>query len=130
MQQATIIMQPMDWAPLQDIDDIEPIGDADTACIHELYEVLKRHDKQDRFGLVMLHKHFEMQDDEILLERTETAQRRLVLEPAKISAPEAARSVQTSWRLSEAGGEMMRVCQRQCFRNIQGGHSDSGHRWV
>jgi hypothetical protein len=122
-----LVMRPMDWAPLKDIEDVAPLGEADAACMHDLFAVLKRHGKIDRFGVTLLHKHFPMAEDEVLLERTYSADRRLVLEPAKVGSDDIERSVQTSWALSEEGGQLVRGCYRRCFKNVQGGHSDGGH---
>jgi hypothetical protein len=118
----------MEWAPLEDIDAVEPIGEGDADCLREVYAVLRRHGKQARFGLTLLHKHFPMGDDEVLLERTNAATRQLVLEPAKADSPDVVRSIQTSWMLGEDGqGEVTRGCYRRCFKNVWGSHSDGGH---
>lgn len=123
-----LALRPMEWAPLKDIDDVAPLGDADAACLKELYAVLKRHGKQDRLGVTLLHKHFPMNDDEVLLEHTDPVTRRLVLQPAKLDSPEIARSVQTSWRLTEDQGAVTNTwCERRCVRNIHGNHEMSGH---
>src|SRR3546814_14155981 len=87
MTATSLVLQPMEWAPLQDIDDVAPIGAADADCLKEVYEVLQRHGKVDRFGVTLLHKHFAMRDDEVLLERTDAAPRSLVLQPAKLDSP-------------------------------------------
>lgn len=127
MQTTALVMKPMDWAPLQDIDDVEPINDGDTACLQAVYDVLKQHGMQDRFGVTLIHKHFDMADDEVLLEQTNAAERRLVLAPAKLDSQEVSRSVQTSWMFGEMNGQIMRVCNRRCFTNVWGTHSDGGH---
>ncbi|HEV7284686.1 MAG TPA: hypothetical protein VGN75_07495 [Kaistia sp.] len=128
MTATSLVLQPMEWAPLQDIDDVAPIGAADADCLKEIYEVLQRHGKVDRFGVTLLHKHFAMTDDEVLLERTDAATRSLVLQPAKIDSPEIARSVQTSWRLMEGRGAVTNTwCERRCVRDIHGNHGMGGH---
>lgn len=129
-QPASLVMRPMDWAPLQDIDDVEPVNDTDTACLQAIYQVLKQHGKQARFGVTLIHKHFDMGDDEVLLEHTDVAGRRLMLAPAKLGSEEVASSVQTSWMFAEADGEVIRACYRRCFRNVWGEHSDGGHYWA
>jgi hypothetical protein len=127
----TLVMQPMDWASLSDIDDVEPVGVDDTACLQELYAVLKRHGKHERFGVTLLHKHFPVNDDEVMLEHIDSANRRLELRPAKKDSPEVARSVQTSWRLTEAvGPQPNTACYIRCVRNIYGNHENGGHYWA
>ncbi|MFT4075636.1 MAG: hypothetical protein QM647_08880 [Asticcacaulis sp.] len=130
MQTNQIVMRPMEWAPLPDIEDVEPLNDMDADCLSEIQAVLKRHGKQDRFGVTLIHKHFDMAEDEVLLEHTHLEDRRLVLAPVKTDAADVVRSVQTAWMFSDNGGELMRACYRRCFRNIQGNHSDGGHYWA
>ena len=128
MTATALVLQPMEWAPLQDIDDVAPVGAADADCLKEVYEVLQRHGKVDRFGVTLLHKHFAMTDDEVLLERTDRATRSLVLQPAKLDSPEISRSVQTSWRLTEDRGAVTNTwCERRCARDIHGNHGMGGH---
>ncbi|TWB15529.1 hypothetical protein FBZ89_114123 [Nitrospirillum amazonense] len=131
MSATALVMRPMEWTPLQDIDAVEPIGEGDTECLKEMYAVLKRHGKAARFGVTLLHKHFAMGDDEVLLEHTDPATRRLVLQPAKVDSPEVGRSMQTSWMLTEDQGAVTNTaCYRRCERNIHGNHEMGGHYWA
>lgn len=130
MQTGTLVVRPMEWAPLQDIDEVEPLGEADAECIRDLYAVLAKHGKERRFGVTLIHKHFAMEADEVLLEHTDAAARRLTLAPAKADSDAIRRSVQTSWMLGPSGEETVRGCYRRCFINVQGGHSDGGHYWA
>lgn len=60
---------------LPDIDQVMPFSAADEACLKELREVLVRHAATDRFGIDLLHSHFPMADDELLLEETDVENR-------------------------------------------------------
>lgn len=127
-QPLDLVLQPMEWAPLQDIDEVAPIGPADASCLKEIYEVLKRHSKESRFGVTLLHKHFSMTDDEVLLERTDKTTRSLILQPVKIDSPDVAHSIQTSWRLTENREAVANTwCERRCVRDIHGNHGMGGH---
>lgn len=53
---------------LPDINDVDPLSPADHACIEEIREVLLRRGCLQRFGLMLLHRHFPLSDDEILVE--------------------------------------------------------------
>lgn len=53
---------------LPHIDDLIPFSTEDEACLAEMKEVLRRHGKLGRFGLSLMHNHFEVADDEMLLE--------------------------------------------------------------
>ena len=128
MSATALVMRPMEWAPLEDIDDIEPLGEHDASCLRDVYAVLKQHGKHDRFGVTLLHKHFPMNDDEVLLERTDVASRSLILRPANIESPEIERSMQTSWRLTDDEGAVTNTwCERHCVRNIHGNHEQGSH---
>jgi len=115
MTAASLAIKPMSWGSLRDIDEVDPIGDSDAACLKGLYEVLKQHNKQGKFGVTLLHKHFPLGDDEVLLERTDHETRTLVLQPARIDSPEVKKSVQTSWMLIE-DGEVVPItrCYKPC----------------
>lgn len=129
---ATVLqMRAMNWTPLADIDDIEPIGASDADCLGELYAVLKRHGMHERFGVTLLHKHFALNDDEVMLEQTDAVNRRLELRPAKLGSAEVERSMQTSWMLTEDHGAVTNTaCYIRCSRNIHGNHENGGHYWA
>ncbi len=69
-------------------DDVEPFSENDLACFEEIRDVLKKHNKLGRFGLTLLHKHFELQDDEMLVENTDEERRIQVIQPMKKSEVE------------------------------------------
>jgi hypothetical protein len=62
-------IQPMQWAALPDLQDAPPIDDADLACLHELRDVLARHGKLERFAVHLVHRHFDLGEGEVLIER-------------------------------------------------------------
>ncbi len=76
----------LQWSTLLDIDDVKPIDESDSVCLEEIRDVLERHDRLDRFGVTLLHKHFDLGDDEILLETTDVGQREHWIRPVSQSA--------------------------------------------
>src|SRR4051794_17592187 len=62
---------------MQELTEIEPLGARDEACLADLYSVLERHGALDRFGLTLLHDHFEVDDAEILIETCDPESRTL-----------------------------------------------------
>src|SRR4051812_15073087 len=86
MSNATFEMAPMQWADLKDIDEVEPIGESDSECLAEVREVLKKHGKRDRLGVALLHKHFDMAGDEVLVEYSDKEERVLTIKPVKAEA--------------------------------------------
>jgi hypothetical protein len=112
MNTMTLEVAPTQWADLKDIDDIEPINNGDLECLAEVREVLKKHGKRDRFGVALLHKHFEMEDGELLVETTDRETRHLTIRPVK--QEEAGGTVPTIWMLTDGEGQAMVLCKNCC----------------
>jgi len=125
MSSATIEMAPTQWANLKDIHEVDPINDGDLDCLAEILDVLKKHGLQERFGVALLHKHFDMDPDEILVEQTNVEDRVLTISPVKAST--AGNTIQTIWMLRDGGPEAMLGCMQYCGKDVQGNHS-SFHR--
>ncbi|MEB2373375.1 hypothetical protein QMO12_29770, partial [Klebsiella pneumoniae] len=53
------------WGEINHIDNVRPIDDEDLPCLNEIFEILKKHNCIDRFGVALLHKHFDLQEDEV-----------------------------------------------------------------
>ena len=121
MSNATLEMAPMQWADLKDIDEVEPIGVRDYECLAEIREVLKKHGKRDRLGVALLHKHFDMVGDEVLVEYSDKEERVLTIKPVKAGA--AGNTVGTIYRLLDGGFESMMGCQQYCGKDVQGNHN-------
>src|SRR6516165_6854747 len=60
-----------DYAALQDMDttDVGVLGEDDRACLEELGQYLVAADAWQRFGIWLLHKHFEPAPGEVFVER-------------------------------------------------------------
>lgn len=97
---------------LPDIYDVSPVGPNDEACFAELREVLARHGALQRFGVTLLHQHFDMGEGEILVESIDVENRVLTLRPRPISYTRGGISVETSWRLDDPIAQ--RRCETQC----------------
>lgn len=70
---------------LPDIDEVVPINASDDECLREINQVLVKHGATSRFGVNLLHSHFDMAEDEVLLEETDIATRRQILSVVKKS---------------------------------------------
>jgi hypothetical protein len=119
---AFLEVAPLQWARLKDMDDVEPINDSDLTCLAEVREVLKKHGKRERFGVALLHKHFDIAPDEVLVESTDKEGRVLTIKPEKQEA--AGNTVGTVWQLLDGEFELMMACRFKCRRNDIGGHSN------
>ena len=85
MQQQHIIVESMQWNTLQHIADVKPIDDSDAACLEEVRQVLLKHGQTARLGISLLHSHFDLSDDEMLLETTDLEKREHWVRPVKKS---------------------------------------------
>lgn len=110
----TVTVAPVQWADLKNIDEVEPLNDSDHDCLTEVRDVLKRHGKLDRFGVALLHSHFDLQPDEIMLEAVNEADRTLVTSIVKQTS-EPANHIGTIWSLRD-DATTMAYCKQYCKR--------------
>lgn len=126
MHSAPVQMACIQWASLPDIAAVPTIGDDDYACLADLRDVLVRHKSLHRFGVHLLHKHFEVADDEVMVEYTDTDARTLQCQVEKRAyvGVDPSNRIETMW--SFAGEGATRVCDQQCVYN--NGHANRHYR--
>jgi Chaperone of endosialidase len=100
---------------LVDITQVVPRSDADQPLFTELYEVLKRHNALRRFGVSLLHQHFEISPDEVLLETTDKTDRTQLIQPIPKAELAGLDYIETSWRL-DGGPKPLMACICITFR--------------
>jgi len=93
---------------LPDISEVTPLSDKDQPMIDEIIDVLRRHGNLNRFGLVLLHQHFNLADDEVLVESTDKENRTQTTKPIKKDDLSRMNHTETSWRLDT--GKPMMAC--------------------
>jgi hypothetical protein len=79
-------------------EDVEYLGPEDEELFAELREVLLRHGAQDRFGVTLLHRHFDTKPDEALVETVDEEARTLTVRPTRLQPGDAPTA--TSWRFT------------------------------
>ena len=94
-------IQPMQWKPIIDISEVEPLTEDDKELFRDVRDVLKKYGALDRFGLSVIHKHFDIDEDEGLLECTDIENRTLVTKPIKMSEMDIENTTVTQWKLSD-----------------------------
>lgn len=104
---------PIQWSTLKDISDVKPLNDGDTDCFVEIREVLRKYDKLERFGVALLHSHFDLADDEIMLESSDEESRTLVTTAVK-QANAGTSNIGTVWMLREGDATTMSWCRSYC----------------
>lgn len=115
-----VTLAPVQWSNLKNIDDVSPLNDEDAACLAELREVLKKHAGLDRFGVALLHSHFDLAPDEIMLETTDAENRCLTTKPVKVDEA-GTNNVGTIWMLRDGAGDVITTWCRAYCRRIKGG---------
>jgi hypothetical protein len=110
-------LRPMNWNDLPDIEDLEPASEEES-CLAEVQEVLERHGKAGRFGIVLLHKHFELADDEVMMETWDPSTRTLTSRPVSVEDLAGKAIRPTTWRFDRPGMPVVGACAMGMY----GGH--------
>src|SRR4051812_34758293 len=100
---------------LTDIHAVQRRTTDDDACIAEIKAVLKRHDLDKKYGLTLLHKHFDLEPGEIMVEHTDVASRTLTSRPAPAADFDDANLVEVTWSLDS--DHVLSICAQRCFWN-------------
>jgi len=114
-----IHLEAVQKSALPDINDIQPLSDADFEVLQEIGEVLRKHKSAQRFGVCLLHKHFDLNDGEELIEETDIEKRISITCAQKISVRDE-RTIETMWRFPE-GIQAGTRCVQKCY--YTNGHS-------
>ncbi len=118
-----LAVQPMQWSTTPDIEDVAEFDTDDLECLREVRETLRRHGMVDRFGVTLIHSHFEIAADEILMEETDVASRTLRIRPIKLEEARKLDSRPTNWRFTEDETVVRAGCTcRRVGGNHQGDH--------
>ena len=111
-----------DYAVLADMDAtmVGALSEDDRACLEELGQYLCVTDAWERFGIWLLHKHFEPSHGEVFVERAIRASRKTVTTPVKRSAFDKQELSTTAIRFDDSlGGGVdvigMEFSQREDF---------------
>jgi len=94
------------YTALKDIDAVDPFTDDDRETLDLIREVLRKRNAIDRFGVTLLHDHFEVNDDEVLVETCDPVTRTLTIKPYRNEQLKEAdidedSYVQTNWRFDQ-----------------------------
>lgn len=108
-------LTPTSWSEFPDVDEVRPIDETDYAILNEIKDVLLKHNAINRFGVNLIHRHFELQKDEIIFETTDVEKRsqRIEVCPSSIIVDNK-RVLETQWVFN--GGSAV-VCVGYCDYN-------------
>lgn len=88
----------LDYTHLAYVDDLGDLDDCDRSCLSELHEVMSRCRRLTRVGISLPYKHFDMAEDEALVETSDSLNRILTIAPDIIAEYTVANYIQTVWR--------------------------------
>lgn len=105
------------------INDLHPIGakmsaldDQDTECLAAVRDVLAQYDRLNRFGVTLLHKHFDLRPNERLIETTDIENRVQTVSVVDESTLAGKDVIETAWRFFVEEGAMPTMgCIMGCF---------------
>ncbi|MEM9554506.1 MAG: hypothetical protein AAGC60_09615 [Acidobacteriota bacterium] len=117
-QSSPLVLESVQWSTLDHVDEIEPINEKDLAILEEIRGVIDRHGYHNRFGVALLHKHFEVHAGEVALEETDEEARISTVRVVEDNGEDANR-IGTMWRFKQdsLGPVSVTVCERQCDYN-------------
>ncbi len=106
----SLIANANDRNDLLDISEVQPLTDKDQPMVDEIYQVLKKHNALTRFGLTLLHKHFDIASDEMLIESVDSRTRTQTVMPFKKGELAGYDFIETAWRLDTGKAVMDCKC--------------------
>ncbi len=86
------------WNDLSEIIDVANLNQSDEKCLAELQAVIEKHGLEQKFGVSLLHKHFDIGNDEMLVETNSPSKQTLTLKPMAAAEVEADKLITTIWR--------------------------------
>jgi hypothetical protein len=99
-------MTALQWTNIAHIKDIGNISSEDHECLEEIRGVLARHNRLNKFGIALLHHHFDLHDTEVLVESVDPYGRTLSSAPVARSKIDWAKVMETLWRFGPNVGEV------------------------
>ena len=104
---------------LTDIDDTPDPSQSEREQLERLADFMAKEGMTERFGITLLHDHFPVSDDEILIEFYDAENRTLTTRPCPKTdlAKYTQAPRETQWRWDNASGLL---CLIHCINNGQG----------
>ncbi len=110
------------YSSMKHVTDVEPVNEADRATLDAIKAVLIERGAVDRFGVHLVHKHFDIADDEIVMEYTDEEARTQFTQVEKYADAFAnGAPLETQWRFNRETASM--GCVGFC-------HYNNGHRHI
>ena len=112
-------LTPTSWSEFPHVDDIRPVDDNDYLILNEIRDVLVKHKAVERFGVNLIHRHFDIANNEVLFESTNEETRTQQVDVRPITDIADRKNVlETQWVFH---GQRARICIGAC-------HYNKGHK--
>ena len=95
---------------LPNVDDVEPLSASDEECLRDVGEILERWGKQDRFGVSLAHRHFDLEEGEVMVEYCDVEGRVLTTQPRQLNDLQKAAVLVTGWSFDD-GLELVAIAR-------------------
>lgn len=118
-----ITLEAVQYSCLSDIDEVQPLNDDDHEVLNEVRDILRKHGVTDRFGVCLLHRHFNLNDNEVVIESTDVLARVSTLAVTPRDTIRG-RTIQTMWWFSQNGSTLAGTECRQMCQYDNGGHKN------
>ena len=115
MNTRTIAREHQGLLDIHEVQGFDP--ELDQPLFDEIKEVLRKHDSLHRFGITLLHKHFEVYEGEKLVESCDAENRTLTLRPVAAALGEDESYVQTNWRFDVDSTFANQLCFADCLKS-------------
>ena len=116
------LLQPTQFAHMKHVTEVEPVTEKDRSILEAIKAVLLEHDAVERFGVHLVHKHFDLTEDEIIMEYTDEDARTQFTQVEKYEEAFAnGLPLETQWRFNRETASM--GCVGFCLYN-------NGHRHI
>jgi hypothetical protein len=81
--------------------------ESDKVCFEEIIEVLKKYNLIDKFGIGLLHDHFPIKEDEILLECTYPDDKTIHTETIRRDDVKDVNHIETAWYFDKKSNKII-----------------------
>lgn len=115
-------IQATQFSSFPHINEVEPLSASDTVILERIKDILLEHGAIDRFGVHLIHKHYDIDDDEIVVEYTDEEKRiQTTIVQHRDVLNSSLRPIETQWRFNRETASM--ACVGYCDYN-------NGHKYI
>jgi hypothetical protein len=115
MSTMTIAKEHEGFVDVNHVDGFDPTKDQ--PLFDELRGVLAKHGALKRFGVSLLHKHFDVYEGERLVEFCDTKARTLTLRPVTRKLEDGESYLETNWRFDGDSQFVSQRCWADCLKS-------------